>query len=83
MIKWVKNLVILYTDGSKAKIWLKELKFLLSFDLKDSFYKIMYHWYMTPFKCILQMWATWRGILTCLVDVEIFFKGFGFEYILW
>lgn len=50
MIKWAKILVITYTMEQWENMQMKELKFTLCYNLKDNFYKRMYHWYLSPQK---------------------------------
>lgn len=63
MVKWAKFFGYNIQIDQWERMWLKGLKFSLSYNLKENFLEMMYHWYMTQKNCL-------RCIKTLLITVE-------------
>lgn len=50
MIKWTKTLVKYTNNGIMEDMWLKGLRFTLCYNITETFYKMMYRWYMSSEK---------------------------------
>ena len=50
MVKWARNIGHNIMLNQWERMWSKGLKFTLSYNLKENFYKMMFRWYLTPNK---------------------------------